>query len=85
MRYFKITDENANILAIGKNDNLGIEITEAEYKALLTEIRAKADLVNQLYAGEITLEEVPAEWQDEIQRRVEERKTWETSMVEEVE
>ena len=51
----------------------GVEITEAEYNALLAEIREKAVLVDKLYSGEITIDEVPADWQEEIQRRVDER------------
>lgn len=51
----------------------GTEITEAEYNALLSEIREKADLVNKLYSGEITIDAVPVDWRDEIQRRVDER------------
>lgn len=51
----------------------GTEITEAEYNILLAEIREKASLVNRLYSGEITIDDVPAEWQEEIQRRVDER------------
>ena len=51
----------------------GIEITESEYKTLLTEIREKAALANQLYSGEITIDAVPVDWQEEIQRRVDER------------
>lgn len=51
----------------------GVEITEAEYSAMLSEIREKAVLVDRLYRGEITLDDIPAEWQVEIQRRVDER------------
>lgn len=58
---------------IGTGGNGGVEITEAEYNALLSEIREKAALVNKLYSGEITIDDVPAEWQEEIQRRVDER------------
>ena len=36
-------------------------------------IREKAALVDKLYSGEITIDEVPADWQKEIQRRVDER------------
>ena len=53
--------------------NNGVEITEAEYNTLLAEIREKAALVDKLYSGEITIDDVPAEWQEEIQRRVDER------------
>lgn len=51
----------------------GVEITEAEYSDLLSEIREKAALANQLYKGEITIDAVPVDWQEEIQRRVDER------------
>ena len=51
----------------------GVEITKEEYETLSNEIREKAVLVNQLYNGEITIDSVPAEWQEEIQQRVDER------------
>lgn len=71
MRYYaQYSDEN-RLIAIGVG-NGGTEITEAEYNALLAEIREKATLVNRLYAKEITIADVKAEWQDEIQRRVNE-------------
>ena len=71
MRYYKLI-ENDTLIAIGTGYG-GTEITESEYNRLLTEIREKASLVNQLYNGEITIDAVPAEWQEEIQRRVDER------------
>ena len=72
MRYYaQYNDENL-LIAIGTGYG-GTEITEAEYNTLLAEIREKADLVNKLYANEITLADVKAEWQEEIQRRVNER------------
>lgn len=49
------------------------EITESEYNRLLSEINEKTTLVDKLYNGEITIDEVPADWQEEIQRRVGER------------
>lgn len=72
MRFFKKIDdlEGHIILGIG---NGGTEITEAEYNRLLTEIREKADLADRIYSGEITIDAVPSEWQEEIQRRVNER------------
>ena len=57
----------------GKHYCDGVEITEEEYNAMLAEIREKAALVDKLYSGEITLDAVPAPWQEEIQRRVDER------------
>lgn len=72
MRYYAQYNDSGALLAIGTGYG-GEEITEAEYNALLSEIREKAALVNRLYSGEITIAEVPADWQEEIQRRVDER------------
>ena len=72
MRYYAQYNESGKLIAIGTGYG-GTEITEAEYNALLSEIREKADLVNKLYSGEITIVDVPSEWQEEIQQRVNER------------
>lgn len=72
MRYYAQYNDSGNLIAIGTGLG-GTEITEAEYNALLSEIREKAALVDKLYSGEITLDEVPADWKEEIQRRVNER------------
>ena len=72
MRCFAQYNDAGILLAIGTGPG-GTEITEAEYNALLSEIREKADLVNKLYSDEITIDDVPTEWQEEIQRRVDER------------
>ena len=72
MRYYAQYNANGKLTAIGTG-NGGTEITEAEYNALLSEIREKADLVDKLYNGEITIDDVPTDWQEEIQRRVDER------------
>ena len=72
MRCFAQYNDSGILLAIGTGSG-GTEITESEYNALLSEIREKADLVNKLYSGEITIDAVPADWQEEIQRRVDER------------
>ncbi len=72
MRYYAKYDDAGELFAIGTGLG-GTEITEAEYNALLLEIQAKAELVDKLYGGEITIDDVPAEWQEEIQRRVDER------------
>ena len=58
---------------IGTGGTGGLEITEAEYNALLIEIREKAALVDKLYSEEIAIDDVPTEWREEIQRRVNER------------
>ena len=77
MRYFKKLSSDGYVFALEKRETTtaGIEITEAEYNTLLSEIREKTAIVNQLYKGEITIDAVPAEWQEEIQRRVDERLT----------
>ena len=62
MRFFAQYNNSGKLLAIGTG-NGGTEITESEYNALLADIREKAALVNKLYSGEITIDEVPADWQ----------------------
>ena len=72
MRYYAQYNDSGKLLAIGTGPG-GTEITESEYNALLADIREKEDYVNRLYSGEITIDDVPTEWQEEIQRRVDER------------
>lgn len=72
MRYYAQYDDSGKLLAIGTGPG-GTEITESEYNAILSEIREKAALVDKLYSGEITIADVPTDWQEEIQRRVDER------------
>ena len=72
MRYYAQYNDTGALLAIGTGYG-GTEITEAEYNDLLAEIREKAALVDKLYSGEITIDDVPTDWQEEIQRRVDER------------
>ena len=72
LRYYAQYDESGALLAIGTGAG-STEITESEYNTLLSEIREKAALVDKLYSGKITIDEVPVDWQEEIQRRVNER------------
>ena len=72
MRYYAQYNDTGKLIAIGTGPG-GVEITESEYNALLAEIREKAALVDKLYSGEIALSDVPTDWQEEIQRRVDER------------
>ena len=74
MRYYAQYNDSGKLLAIGTGAG-GVGITEAEYNAILADIREKAALVDKLYFGEITLDDVPADWQEEIQRRVNDRIT----------
>ena len=72
MIYHAKYDDTGKLIAIGTGYG-STEITEAEYNTLLVGIRAKAQLVDDVYNGVKTLDDVPAEWRDEIQRRVTER------------
>lgn len=72
MRYCKQLNPSGTLLAIGTGPG-GVEITEEEYNWLLMEIREKAAFVDSLYNGTISIEDVPEDWQEEIQRRVDER------------
>lgn len=72
MRYYAQYNDSGTLIAIGTGPG-GVEITEAEYNWLLMEIREKAAFVDSLYNGEITIDDVPEDWQEEIQRRVDER------------
>lgn len=69
MRYYKQLDESGKLIAIGTGPG-NAEITEAEYNALLAEIREKAAYIEKLYAGEITIEDVPEAWREEVQANV---------------
>ena len=60
------------LVAVGTNIG-GTEVSESEYNRLLSEIREKSAFVDKLYSGEITIADVPADWREEIQRRVDER------------
>lgn len=82
MRYYANFDDHNVLVAIGTGLS-GTEITEEEYNSLLTMIREKASLVKRLYAGEITMDDVPSEWQEEIRRRVDERIAIEAEAAEE--
>lgn len=53
-------------------DPLTVEITEDEYNAILAEMQRKTELVDQLYRGVVTIDDVPEEWREEIQQRVDE-------------
>ena len=85
MRYYAQYNDSGNLVSIGTGSSGGTEITEAEYNTLLAEIRAKAQLVDDVYNGVKTLDDVPAEWRDEIQRRVTERQEAEQAEPEETE
>ena len=68
MRYYKMTDAEGNLTAIGTGSG-GTEITAEEYAALDDEITEKASLVAALTAGEITETDIREDWREEIVRR----------------
>ena len=70
MRYYKLTDTDGKLTAIGTGDG-GTEITAEEYTALSAEIAEKAALVKSLVAGCISFEDIREDWRDEIIRRAE--------------
>ena len=83
-KYYVI--RNGESIALGRGDSLGgEEITKEEYDELLSVIRKKTAYANKLYAGEITIDKVPIEWQEEIQRRVDNRIKAETEAKENAE
>ena len=70
MRYYKMTDAEGNLTAIGTGAG-GTEITRTEYAALSAEITEKAALVAALIAGEIAEADIREDWREEIVRRAE--------------
>ena len=68
MRYYKMTDADGNLTAIGTGTG-GTEITAEEYDALAEEISQKAALVAALAAGDISATDIREDWREEIVRR----------------
>ncbi len=71
MRYYA-QYENGKLIAIGTGCG-GTELTQVDYYALLDEIRTKAALLNRLYTGRITANDLPKEWKEELLLRAAER------------
>ena len=71
MKKYYITCDGENVTLGCGNSLGGEEITEQEYCERLAEVQAKTAYVSKLDTGEITIENVPALWQEEVQRRVE--------------
>ena len=73
MRYYKEYNAKGWVIEIGAGDALdGIEITQQEYETLLSEMEAKMEYIDHVYCQEISINDIPAEWQEEIQFRVDE-------------
>lgn len=82
MRYYKMTDANGNLTAIGTGTG-GVEITEEEYAALAKEIEQKAALVDVLADGRISTEDIREDWREEIVRRAEALNTYDAGYTQE--
>lgn len=72
MRYYVQYDKFGNVCVIGTNIG-GVEVSESEYNDILLEIQTKSRLVDSLYNGEISVDDVPDEWREEIQNRADRR------------
>ena len=69
MRYYKQLDDTGKLIAIGTGPG-GVEITEAEYNTILDEVREKVVYVEKLSMGEITIDDVPEAWREDVQYEV---------------
>lgn len=68
MRYYKECNEKGFVIEVGAGDALdGIEITQEEYDTLLADMEAKMQYAEQVYHQEISIDDVPAEWREEVQ------------------
>ena len=71
MRYYKEYNAKGWVVEIGAGDALnGIEITQQEYETLLSEMEAKMVYIEQVCRHEISINNVPAEWREEVQAGV---------------
>lgn len=75
MRYYAEYDGD-EIIAVGTGFG-GTEIAEDEYNTVLAEIEEKRQFADRLYAGEITIEDVPEKWRTEVQQTVDDRRATE--------
>lgn len=75
MKYYASYDDTGKLLAIGSTSASGSipgEITGEEYAALLEAIQAVAEYARQVYAGVMSLDDVPEQYRERVQERVEE-------------
>ena len=78
--YYKRLKENGDIhhlltydqIKPNEDSPLLVEITAEEYDNLVEELHKKDELICKLYAEEISINNVPEEWRDEIQTCVNE-------------
>lgn len=79
MYYYKVLDNNGNVAYLLTydqkphiTDSSYIEISANEHVAIAEEFVEKEQLVEQFYRDEIIIDDVPEEWREEIQLRVDE-------------
>lgn len=77
MFYYKVLYENGDVMCLltydqepNITDPLYVEITAEEHAAITAEFERKGALVEQLYRGEVTIDDVPEEWREEVQIHV---------------
>ena len=75
MRYYKMTDAEGNLTAVGTGAG-GTEIDAEEYEVLYAEISKKVELVTALNSGEIAEADIREDWREEIVRRAEALSTY---------
>ena len=75
MRYYKMTDADGKLTAIGTGTG-GTEIPTEEYVELSAEIAEKAALVDALAVGRISTAEIREDWREEIVRRAQALNTY---------
>ena len=75
MRYYKMTDADGKLTAIGTGTG-GTEIPTEEYVELSAEIAEKAALVDALAGGRISTAEIREDWREEIVRRAQALNTY---------
>lgn len=73
MKYYAIYDENGNVTAFGTTSAATVngEITEAEYLVLKQVQDEKTEFARQVFTGEITLDDVPEEYREDVAAMVE--------------
>lgn len=71
MRFYKEYDDKGRLIGIGAGDALnGVDITQEEYEALSAEIALNTERAEKIYRGEMSIEDVPEEWRENVQERV---------------
>lgn len=74
MKYFAIKNEAGEVISFGTTSAKTVvgEITEAEYLALKEETDTLNSYIDSVYNGEMALEDVPEEYREIVETRVQE-------------